>query len=256
MADVEGGCECRSNRITRFDDMPGLESCLGCRYLEEQLQAALAELSSMRLAAKLLLLDSKMDCPASEVPAYGDVELNNHVKSKKLSDLELHSNGEQTKASHVYRGRDNVSGRKESKAVVTNSNLVQLIPNYGNKRYSKHNLDDEDVGSLKRRKELGAKNIMNRTLLKEKRILVVGDSHVKGMASEIQHKLKKKYAVQGIVKSGADMDVILCSIEEAGKLTSDDFLIVWGGVKECLKTRPKEASGRLGNSLDVTQIQM
>jgi hypothetical protein len=45
---------------------------------------------------------------------------------------------------------------------------------------------------------------MNHTLKKENRILMVVDSHVKGIASEIQHNLKKKYAVQGIVKYGAD----------------------------------------------------
>jgi hypothetical protein len=44
-----------------------------------------------------------------------------------------------------------------------------------------------------------------------KRILIIGDSHVTGMAMELQHNLVKDYAVQGIVKSEADTDVILSS---------------------------------------------
>jgi hypothetical protein len=72
----------------------------------------------------------------------------------------------------------------------------------------------------------------NKTLLlkrtKRKRILIVGDSHVKGMASEIQHKLADDYVVQEIVKSGADMEVILDSnVKEARNLAKDDFLIIW-----------------------------
>jgi hypothetical protein len=62
------------------------------------------------------------------------------------------------------------------------------------------------------------------------------------MASEIQHNLKKKYAVQGIVKSGADMEVILGSNEkEIGNLTNDDFLIIWGGVKEVCKNEAQKS---------------
>jgi hypothetical protein len=68
----------------------------------------------------------------------------------------------------------------------------------------------------------------NKTLLlkktKRKRILIVGDSHVKGMASEIQHKLLDDYVVQGIVKSVTDMEVILDSnVKEAKTLAKMIF---------------------------------
>jgi hypothetical protein len=38
---------------------------------------------------------------------------------------------------------------------------------------------------------------------KKKRLLIVSDSHAKGMASEIHNNLVKDYVDQGIVKSGA-----------------------------------------------------
>jgi hypothetical protein len=165
------------------------------------------------------------------------------VGLKNPSELELHSNySDQAKASLVYGGRENGIDRKESKSDVINRNLVQIIPSDGNKLNSKHNLNDDEEMPFMRRKEFEAKNIINHTLKKEKRILMVGDSHVKGMASEIQHQLKKKYAVQGIVNSGADIEVILGSNEkEIGNLTNDDFLIIWGGVKEVCKNEAQKS---------------
>jgi hypothetical protein len=56
------------------------------------------------------------------------------------------------------------------------------------------------------------------------------------MASEIQHKLANDYVVQGIVKSGADMEVLLDSnVKDVRNLAKDDFLIIWGGMKEVCK---------------------
>jgi hypothetical protein len=61
---------------------------------------------------------------------------------------------------------------------------------------------------------------------------MVGDRHTKGMAAELQHNHNKNYVVQGLVKSGADLEVILCStVKECKKLTKKDILIIWGGTK-------------------------
>jgi hypothetical protein len=57
------------------------------------------------------------------------------------------------------------------------------------------------------------------------RILIVGDSHTKGMATEMQHNLERNYVAQGIVKSGTDLEVIIHSnTKESMNLTKDDFL--------------------------------
>jgi hypothetical protein len=50
------------------------------------------------------------------------------------------------------------------------------------------------------------------------------------MAMELQHNLDKNYVVQGLVKTGADLEVILWSnIKECKNLTKKDVLIIWGG---------------------------
>jgi hypothetical protein len=51
----------------------------------------------------------------------------------------------------------------------------------------------------------------------------VGDSHSKGMAAEMQHNLERNYVAQGIVKSGADLEVIIHSnMKESMNLTKND----------------------------------
>ncbi|PNF27502.1 hypothetical protein B7P43_G04277 [Cryptotermes secundus] len=77
------------------------------------------------------------------------------------------------------------------------------------------------------------------------RILIVGDSHTKGMAAELQHNLDKNYEVQGLVKSGADLEVILRSnMKECKKLTKEDILIIWGGTRDVSKNETQK--GLLG----------
>jgi hypothetical protein len=62
-----------------------------------------------------------------------------------------------------------------------NRNLIHIIPNNVNKLNLKHNFNDDEWFNM-RRKETEVKNIMNHTLIKEKRIIIIGDSRVKGMA--------------------------------------------------------------------------
>jgi hypothetical protein len=67
----------------------------------------------------------------------------------------------------------------------------------------------------------------------KKRILIVGDSHTKGLATELQHNLDKNYVVQGLVKTGADLEVILRSnMKECINITKKDVLIIWGDTEE------------------------
>jgi hypothetical protein len=124
-------------------------------------------------------------------------ELSDNVRLKDQSELDVHNYyRNQAKASLVYDDRETVIDKKERNSDVINRNLLHIIPTNVNKRNSKQNLNDDEWFNMSR-KETEVKNIMNHTLIKEKRILIVGDSHVKGVAREIQHKLNKNYIVQG-----------------------------------------------------------
>jgi predicted phosphodiesterase len=62
------------------------------------------------------------------------------------------------------------------------------------------------------------------------KIVLIGDSHVRNCATELQQQLGRKDVVSGYVKSGAGMKVIVRSAkEEIGKLKGEDVVVVWGG---------------------------
>ena len=61
------------------------------------------------------------------------------------------------------------------------------------------------------------------------KIIILGDSHARGCAQEVQHNLGHDFEVHGIVKPGADSEIIVnTSTKITGKLTKNDVVVVWG----------------------------
>ena len=58
----------------------------------------------------------------------------------------------------------------------------------------------------------------------------MGDSHIKGHASELLNQVDKKFEVTGMLMTGARLQNIvqLCK-QEVNSLTRDDMVILWGG---------------------------
>jgi len=68
---------------------------------------------------------------------------------------------------------------------------------------------------------------------KRSKIIIIGDSHARGCALELQHNLKQDYEIQGIVNPGASLRTIVnAPIESLGKLTKKDVIVVRGGTRD------------------------
>jgi hypothetical protein len=62
------------------------------------------------------------------------------------------------------------------------------------------------------------------------------------MAIELQYNLDKSYIVQGLAKSGADLEVIFFSnVKECKKLTKKDISIIWSGTKDVSKNESQKS---------------
>jgi hypothetical protein len=62
------------------------------------------------------------------------------------------------------------------------------------------------------------------------KILIIGDSHARGMAAKLRHSLEDQYSVQGLVKPGADLAAVLTSgVKDIKGFSKRDMVIVWGG---------------------------
>jgi hypothetical protein len=58
----------------------------------------------------------------------------------------------------------------------------------------------------------------------------MGDSHMRGMAAELQHRLKDDFDVLGIVKHGSRIEEITNTLNSTiSSLTKKDVCIIWGG---------------------------
>lgn len=56
---------------------------------------------------------------------------------------------------------------------------------------------------IKRMKNAEGKKIIDR--IQDTKILIIGDSHARGMVAKLRHNLEEDYSVQGLGKPGADL---------------------------------------------------
>jgi len=68
---------------------------------------------------------------------------------------------------------------------------------------------------------------------KQNKIIILGDTHAKGCAQEVQHNLGHDFEVYGIVKPGANTEIIVnTSTKITGKLKKKkDAVVVRGGTR-------------------------
>jgi lysophospholipase L1-like esterase len=84
-------------------------------------------------------------------------------------------------------------------------------------------------------KNMSKKKVVNQYEKKHK-VLIIGDSHARGCAAEINEVLEETYEVLGIVCPGAGVNFISTyTVNEIQQLTDNDVVIVWGGSNDVAK---------------------
>jgi lysophospholipase L1-like esterase len=70
----------------------------------------------------------------------------------------------------------------------------------------------------------------------KRKILLIGDSHMKGLSSELKQNLGDTCEILGIVKPNASVtELVGTSIQEVNKLAKNDVLVFWGGANDVSK---------------------
>jgi hypothetical protein len=115
---------------------------------------------------------------------------------------------------------------KEARPIPLMCNRYELL----NKLIDRE-IKDQDVKSSRQRNEKSkAKRKEGKTRHK---VLIIRDSHTRGMAEELQHNLDKKFEVQGTVKPSCELSTILnTGIKDITNLTTKDMVVVWGGMRD------------------------
>jgi predicted phosphodiesterase len=70
----------------------------------------------------------------------------------------------------------------------------------------------------------------------QKKIVVIGDSHSRGLASELKNYLGHEYSITGTIIPGAHLsNITQLAKNELTNLTRKDTIIVWGGSNDVYK---------------------
>jgi hypothetical protein len=81
---------------------------------------------------------------------------------------------------------------------------------------------------------------------RKNKILILGDSHSRGIANEVQPHVGKDFIVQALVKPGANIEAILHQTDsEIAKLTEQDVCITWGGTQDIAKNKSNQGLHQL-----------
>jgi hypothetical protein len=82
------------------------------------------------------------------------------------------------------------------------------------------------------------------------KILLIGDSHMKGHSSELRYKLGDTYEILGIVKPNASINQLTATArQDINELTQKDFLVFWGGSNDASKNNARSGLNQEVNYL-------
>jgi hypothetical protein len=119
---------------------------------------------------------------------------------------------------------------KEPKEVVPMNIPTIITSRYIRKENKIHRLTPQKIEKNKIKSQV-----------RRQKILLIGDSHVKGLSSELWHNLGDTYDILGIVKSNANINELTATCnQEVNKLTQKDFLALWGGTNDISKNNAKK----------------
>jgi lysophospholipase L1-like esterase len=86
------------------------------------------------------------------------------------------------------------------------------------------------------------------------KILIVGDSHCRGIAVELKHCLGANYKISSFVQPGAEMGGILSSLQnDIRNLKQNDVLVIWGGSNDIGKNNANTALTHLSKFVERNQ---
>jgi lysophospholipase L1-like esterase len=83
---------------------------------------------------------------------------------------------------------------------------------------------------------------------KTNKVILLGDSHARNIAKELQHNLGQQFKVIGLVKPGSRLKDITDTMKSDRKeLTNKDVCVVWGGANDIAKNGINYGLRRLGD---------
>ena len=202
--------------------------CKYCLKYKQELEKVFQELNSVKKIIQLLQEDANLSNGCSTVSTNNTTE----IRDMNPSLLENKSDEWLTVTTN----------KKRNLQVNKTANLDQhfQIPTCINRYAVLDNL--ENKSGLPQEHSKIINTISNNSRFghsvkpKKKKVIMIGDSHMRGHAKELSDYLGKDFEVSGTVMPGSRLDKItLLAKNEINALTKEDVVIIWGGSNDINK---------------------
>lgn len=228
------------NICARFVDQQyggnGENMCGKCCIMKDHLELLINELKSSQLIIKILQEEIK----SATTSLKNKVNLTNDDSHPTSGKKNAWKEIQRTRAPAMKHKRYNYTD-------LTTTNTFPLLSNRYEPLCNESVSDKAPVGTQESRMETSKhagkhKTDRKESVLKEKepkkqhKVLVVGDSHARGCATEVNHLLKDDFEVIGFVNPGSVMKYIKDKSKvKLQQLYKEDVVVLWGGSNDIAK---------------------
>jgi hypothetical protein len=117
---------------------------------------------------------------------------------------------------------------------IDNGDMIPIIVNGASLSEKNYKPQPSAKGKLHTNK--ARNNVFSECPKRRNKIVIIGDSHSRDIADEVQPRVGKDFTVQALVKPGASIEAILHQTDsELASLTKKDVCIIWGGTHDIAK---------------------
>ena len=255
MAHTKDEITCSSRVFMNSEVKSKASICEMCKEYEIQLQETLDELSSILMVNKLLQKELLLH---TSIKPIGRINLGpNESKGSPRNNADSKWTHITAKSKKDKRQEYGVGGFQKIDNFIDTSNryapLTKLsdagdtIPVIINGDcLSKKNYKLQQSAKGKSPTNKVRNSISSKCPKRKNKILILGDSHSRGIANEVQPHVGKDFIVQALVKPGANIEAILHQTDsEIANLTERDVCIIWGGTQDIAKNESNQGLQQL-----------
>ena len=208
--EVDFSAQCLTDKII----ISGVSECKCCLDTKRELKGIQEELSSAKLIIKLLQTEGN----ANEYVRYVTIEPQNLIQSKCRETKEnkwievIPSCYRRTKQVKIDPSKRQVETENRYKVLGNLQELIEIV-------------DGPEFGKIS-----GVTNISRTNLKKDRKLILIGDSHARECAEKISNYLANSYEVTGYVNPSTGLEVITKSAKKKNDhMMQKDVVIVCGG---------------------------
>jgi hypothetical protein len=214
----------------------GENICGKCCKMKDHLELLINELKSSQLIIKILQEEIELASTTLKI-------------QDNLTNDDSHPTSGKDNAWKVIRRTraPSMKHKRHNHTDLTTTNTLPLLLNHYDPLCNDSVSDKTPVGTQeskmakskhtgKHKTDRKQRVLKEKQLNKQQKVIVVGDSHARGCATEVNHLLKNDFEVLGFVNPGSGMKYIKdTSKVKLQQLSKEDVVVLWGGSNDIAK---------------------